>query len=336
MTIELYSNNRFENQNRASFFRAQWLLFNSRKKFGALYCLSTIAGLFCSPGILDLAGSQGEIQLLIQRTIPLPFITLLIAVGMYILNDLIDSDLDKANSKSSRPIPSGLVSKKQAGIFILLTNGSGILMSVITFNMATMLLVVPMTLIGILYSAPKIALMSRFLVKNISISLFYMLCAILGITFSYGTDIAINTPIVAVHSVIMLGIMIFVGSIVNDMGDIRGDKEAGRRTIPIVLGGEKTLKMLIILLASMSVISWMTFYANVAISDNNNNDKDSMGMIARPTAVTIVALLGLARIIKLRKRFEDMEFIRKQHKKWFPLHMVLQTGIIIGGLLSYL
>ena len=347
MTIQIYVNNRIERKTGTSFFHAQCLLFNSRRKFGLLYCLSTVAGLFCCPGILDLITSQGDIQLLIQRTVPLPFITLLIAVGMYVLNDLIDSDLDRANSKSSRPIPSGLVSRKQAWIFILLTNGSGIILSAITFNMATILLVVPMTLIGILYSAPKIALMSRFVVKNLSIALFYMLCAILGITFSYGIDGAINASIESIHSVIMLGIMIFVGSIVNDSGDIRGDKQAGRRTIPIVLGGEKTLKLLIILLASMPVLSWMMFYADIVIIDDNNrnnNDKDnprdssgdSLGKIAHPIAVSIVAFLGLARISKLGKRFEDMEFVRKQHKKWFPLHMVLQSGIIVGGFLLYL
>src|SRR5687767_12358893 len=109
-----------------SFFRSQLILFKSRKKHGLLYSVSTIAGLlFCIPGILGVMGSETQIQLLIQRTIPLPFITLMITAGMYILNDLVDADADKANSKN-RPIPSGLVSKKQAWSFILLTNGAAV------------------------------------------------------------------------------------------------------------------------------------------------------------------------------------------------------------------
>lgn len=38
----------------------------------------------------------------------------------------------------------------------------------------------------------------------------------------------------------MLAMMVFVTSPLNDLGDIKGDKEAGRRTIPIVLGKEHT------------------------------------------------------------------------------------------------
>ncbi|MGH9990550.1 MAG: UbiA family prenyltransferase, partial [Nitrososphaera sp.] len=175
----------------ASFFRSQLILFNSRKKHGLLYSVATAAGLFCIlPGILGVMGSEVEIHLLLQSTIPLPFITLMITVGMFILNDLVDLDLDKANSKN-RPIPSGLVSKKQAWSFIILTNGAavGMLTLIVTLNLANTILVVPMILIGILYSMPKkIAFMNRFLLKNISISLFYVLCIMLGISSSYGIE----------------------------------------------------------------------------------------------------------------------------------------------------
>src|SRR6266511_355699 len=140
-----------------SFFRSQLILFNSRKKHGLLYSVATAAGLFCIPGILGVMGSETQIQLLIQKTIPPPFITLMIAVGMYILNDLVDADADKANSKK-RPIASGLVSKKQAWSFIILTNGVAVgIMLIVKLDLASIILVVPMILIGILYSAPKIA-----------------------------------------------------------------------------------------------------------------------------------------------------------------------------------
>src|SRR5919107_4582733 len=243
----------------ASFFRSQFILFNSRKRHGLLYAVATAAGLFCIPGILGAMGSETEIQLLIQRTVPLPFITLMIAVGMYILNDLVDADVDKVNSKN-RPIPSGQVSKKQAWSFILLTNGAAVGMLILTLTLASVILVVPMILIGILYSIPKrIALMNRFMLKNVAIASFYMLCTMLGMTSSYGIELAINNPIVPIHTITMSGIMIFVGSTINDLGDIKGDKAAGRRTIPIVLGGENTVKMLIILLVSMPTISWMLY-----------------------------------------------------------------------------
>jgi geranylgeranylglycerol-phosphate geranylgeranyltransferase len=307
----------------ASFFRSQLILFNSRKRHGLLYSVATVAGLLCIPGILSVIDSETEIQVLIQRTIMLPFITSMIAVGMYILNDLVDVDLDKTSSKN-RPIPSGLVSKKQTWSFILLTNGAAVGMSIATFHPASIILVLLMILIGILYSTTRIALMNRFVLKNIAIASFYMLCTMLGITSSYGIDLAINNPVIPIHTVVMSGIMIFVCSIINDLGDTKGDKEAGRRTIPIVLGGKNTIKLMIILLSSMPAISWM-FYTTIleyyAIS------------IMNPIAVTVVVSIGLLRMTNIRKVFEHMELMRKQYKKWFPLLMILQLGLVLVTLL---
>jgi geranylgeranylglycerol-phosphate geranylgeranyltransferase len=312
-------------RDQASFFVSQIILFNSRKKHGLLYSVATAAGLFCIPGILSIMGSEAEIQLLIQRTLPLPFITLMIAVGMYVLNDLVDADIDKANSKN-RPIPSGLVSKKQAWSFIILTNVAAVGMLIVTFTLVSSILVVPMILIGILYSLPKkFALMNRFVLKNIAIALFYMLCAMLGFTSSYGIELAINNPSVAIHTMAMSGIMIFVGSTINDLGDIKGDKAAGRRTIPIVLGGENTVKMLIILLGTMPAISWMLYGIFV--------EHDSISTIMTPIAVTFVASLAILRMTNIRKVFEDMKLMREQHKKWFPLYMILQLGMVVGSFL---
>jgi 4-hydroxybenzoate polyprenyltransferase len=310
---------------RASFLCSQLILFNSRKKHGLLYSVATAAGVFCIPGILNVMDSETQIQILIQRIIPAPFITLMIAVGMYILNDLVDADVDKTNLKN-RPIPSGRVSKKQAWTFIMLTNGAALGILISTLAIDSIIFVMPMMLIGILYSTPKkIALMNRFVIKNIAIASFYMLCTMLGITWSYGIELAINNPIVAIHAITMSGIMIFVGSTINDLGDIKGDKAAGRRTIPIVLGGENAVKMLIILSVSMPAISWMLYATFV--------EHDSISTMMTPIAVTIVASLALLRMNNIRKMFEDMKLMREQHKKWFPLYMVLQFGMVVGSFL---
>jgi geranylgeranylglycerol-phosphate geranylgeranyltransferase len=309
-----------EARTRASFLRSQIILFNSRKKHGLLYSIATAAGIFCIPGILNIISSETNIQLLIQRILLTPLVTLMIAVGMYILNDLLDADVDKVNLKN-RPIPSGLVSKKQAWTFIMLTNGAALGILISTLPIASMIIVMPMMLIGILYSMPKrIALMNRFVIKNIAIALFYMLCSMLGITSSYGIELAINNPIVTIHTITMSGIMIFVGSTINDLGDIKGDKAAGRRTIPIVLGGKNTVRVLIILLVSMPVTSWIL---NVTFVE-----QDSVSTMITPIAVTIVASLAILRMTDIQKVFEDMKLMREQHKKWFPLYMVLQLGMV--------
>jgi geranylgeranylglycerol-phosphate geranylgeranyltransferase len=146
----------------------------------------------------------------------------------------------------------------------------------------------------------------------------------LGITSSYSIELAINNPIVAIHTITMSGIMIFVGSIVNDLGDTKGDKQAGRRTIPIVVGGENTVRMLVILLLMMPIISWMLYAKSVG--------QESITLFTS-IAVTGVTLLALLRIAKIKEVFEDMNLMREQHKKWFPLYMVLQSGMVVGSFL---
>jgi hypothetical protein len=84
---------------------------------------------------------------------------------------------------------------------------------------------------------------------------------------------------------------------------------------------------LIILLVSMPAISWMLYGTFV--------EHDSIStMMTTPIAVTIVASLALLRMTNIRKMFEDMKLMREQHKKWFPLYMVLQFGMVVGSFLS--
>jgi 4-hydroxybenzoate polyprenyltransferase len=306
-----------------SFARSQLILFQSRKKFGLLYSLATVAGLFCIPGVLGAMGAEtGAWSSYATQVIPLPLISLFIATGMYILNDLVDADLDRANGKK-RPIPSGLVSKRQAWGFILLTNAAAVALSVVTLNQASMLLVGPMLAIGIMYSAPKIALMNRFVIKNAAIAAFYMMCVLLGMTSSYGAGIVADNPMIAVHAMSTFGVMIFVGSIVNDLGDVKGDKAEGRRTIPIVMGGEKTVRLLMALLLAMCALSWMMY----GLLDGAS--------LSTSVAISIITVLALLRMTKMQKGLStmDAEYMRRQHKKWFPLHMVMQSSFVIAALL---
>jgi hypothetical protein len=46
-----------------------------------------------------------------------------------------------------------------------------------------------------------------------------------------------------------------------------------------------------------------------------------------------VASLALLRMTRIERVFEDMKLMREQHKKWFPLYMLLQSGNVAGSLL---
>jgi 4-hydroxybenzoate polyprenyltransferase len=304
-----------------TFARSQLVLFQSRKKFAFLYCLATVTGLFCIPGVLDaLSSPSPNLLVIMQMTLPLPAASLLITAGTYIMNDLVDADLDRANRKK-RPIPSGLVSKRQAGAFVALAFAAAVLLTLITFRPISLVIVALMLTIGITYSATKIALMKRFIVKTASISIFYILCALLGMTSTYNLGYAMDSPILVASVLLTLAIMVFISSTLNDMGDVDADRTAGRRTIPIVMGKDSTIKLMMILASSVLAMIW-AFYAASLVAG-----QASPIAAATTTAIAAVVLMTLA---KMRRGFQDAEFVRRQHKRLFPLQMAAHPSLISG------
>ena len=303
------------------YVRPQLVLFESRKKFAFLYCLATITGLFCVPGVVNaLSTADFDLFAIVRMSLPLPIASLLVTAGTYILNDLVDADLDKANGKK-RPIPSGLVSKKQALSFVALTFGSAILLTSITFSLISLVIISLMVGIGIMYSFPKIALMKRFVIKTASIAIFYILCALLGMTSVYNLDLALESPMQVVIVLLTLAIMVFISSTLNDMGDFDGDKSAGRRTIPIVIGKEKTIRLMTILAATVLLLTWGLYGAALATGK---------GSLIAALATTSIALLVLLTMIRMRKSLHNAEFMRSQHKKLFPLQMAMHPALILS------
>ena len=304
-----------------SFAKAQLVLFQSRKKFAFLYCLATVTGLFCLPGVFEaLASPTSNFLVLIQMTLPLPLASLLVTAGTYIMNDLVDADLDRANGKK-RPIPSGLVSKRQAWTFVALAFGAAVLLTVVTFSPISMVIVTLMLGIGVTYSLPPVALMKRFMIKTVSIAVFYILCALLGMTSVYNLDLAMDSPVLVASVLLTLALMVFISSTLNDMGDVDGDKAAGRRTVPIVLGKENTIKLTMVLAAGVLAITW-GYYLMALIAGHSRPVT-----VATTTAIASIVLMTLGR---LRKEFQNAEFMRSQHKKLFPLQLIIHPSLITG------
>lgn len=302
-----------------SFARSQLILFQSRMKWGIVYCLATIAGILLVPGAAGVFTSETEMIGAVQRIAPLPIISLLVTTGMFLLNDILDVELDRANGKN-RPLPSGQVTTRQGWIFIIWTNAAAVVLAIATANPLSMVLAVPMLAIGIMYSAPKIALDDRFVIKTSVIALYYVLCAALGFTALYGVDaIAINPAMIA-HAVIVLGGMRFISSVLNDTGDVDGDRAAGRRTIPIVIGKENTVRMTIGIALAIAIAS-AVFYA-----------VEGIGLILAVSTGVIATLLA-RRLANTLGGANDRDFVRKQHKRLLPFDLLFLVTLATGALL---
>jgi geranylgeranylglycerol-phosphate geranylgeranyltransferase len=313
-------------KSKAPFILSQLILFQSRKKWGTVYALATLVGLFCVPssGLALYETDIKNILASVSNGILLPASSFTIIIGMYVFNDLVDADLDRSNGKK-RPIPTGQVSKRDTWIFIILTNAMGILLASMTFNLASMIIALMIVSIGLMYSTPKVALKDRFMLKTLSIAVAMMLCAILGSSAYWDTkyihdNTNVGSFIMPLHAVLMLGTMIFVTSPVSDAADITGDTMAGRRTIPIVIGRENTIKMAILLTISMSAMSSLLYGLH------------TIGLVTT-VSVTLIAIMTMVYMIRSLKQLHYTKSVLDPRKKTMPLHIMLQSALIIGAIL---
>ncbi len=295
--------------------------------------LATLSGMFVSMGVFTPIGQGDVILTIILKNIPALAATFLIITGMYVLNDLVDADLDRS-SRKKRPIPSGRVTESQARIFVIITNVTGIFLALLTLNPYSITITLIIAGIGLMYSAPKICLKERFVLKTGSIAAASMLCFLLGSSYTFNSSGMVvhgfkdnighnDLPILAsTYGALMSGCIIFITSLLNDLGDVEGDRAFGRRTIPSVIGTKNTVILTIIIAAAMIFICMITF---CLLSYQT-------GLIS-PILVSIVAFFSAIKMAKVLKHLNDCEFIRKEHKKSIQWHLMLQTALIVGSLL---
>jgi geranylgeranylglycerol-phosphate geranylgeranyltransferase len=338
VNMEIISNLTSESVNRKekrqiSFATSQLLLLQSRRKWGIMYMLATISGMFIPIGVFAPIIDQGDlVSTIVLKNTPLLAATFLIITGMYVLNDLVDADLDRSSGKK-RPIPSGQVKETRALIFVIITNATGIFLAVLTYNPYSITITLIIVGIGLMYSVPKISLKDRFVLKTGSIAAASMLCLLLGSSYTFGNTgmviigfkchLSFAVPIlVAAYGALMSGCIIFITSLLNDLGDVEGDTAFGRRTIPSVMGRKNTVILTIIIATAMILIS--TTYSCLV--------PYKIGLIS-PILVSLVAGFSAIKMGKLLKHLNDCEFIRNQHKKSIQWHLMLQSALIVGSLL---
>jgi geranylgeranylglycerol-phosphate geranylgeranyltransferase len=320
----------------SSFLLSQVILLQSRKKWGIIFALATVTGILCTnPGIFVMgifdASQRGQedeviVWIFVSKLILLPLATFLTIVGMYVLNDLFDVDIDRANGKK-RPIPLRLVSKNQVWIFVALTNAIGFAIALFTYSLPNILIFLSLVAIGLMYSSPKVSLKDRLVIKTLSISIALVLCLLFGLTGIYNWTSdgkSLDELAVPLYAALMLGIMIFVTSPLNDLGDINGDRGAGRRTIPIVIGRKRTLKLSVFFSSTMIVLSWIFYCYSTS----------KIGIII-PLLTSLHATLTILTMGKMLANLDNMVFVRRfVLRKSMPLHILLQLLLIVGALLS--
>lgn len=171
------------------------------------------------------------------------FVVLVVTGAGNAINDYFDYKIDAIN-KPSRPIPSGRISRKAAGIYSISLFVIGIIVAFLTgiFLLGVIALLSSILMIYYAYDLKK-----RALIGNISISFLTGLCFVFG-------GIAVGEILTSIYLGFYAFLMTLAREIVKDMEDVEGDKEEGAKTFPIIYG----MKTSSILAASLMIIASIT------------------------------------------------------------------------------
>jgi geranylgeranylglycerol-phosphate geranylgeranyltransferase len=152
------------------------------------------------------------------------FVVFIVTGGGNVINDYFDHKIDAVN-KPTRPIPSGRISLKTAGIYSLLLFIIGIVVAFI-IGIIPGIITLLSSLVLVLYAY---TLKKSILIGNIIVSF------ITGLAFVFG-----GIVVGAIEASIYLGfyafLMTMAREIVKDMEDVEGDKKEGAKTFPIIYG----------------------------------------------------------------------------------------------------
>jgi len=236
---------------------------------------------------------------------------LLIALGIYISNDVADLKTDIINLVN-RPIAQGRVSENDALTLTATLYAAGLVLS-LTINIAVFILCLMGVVLGIFYSFSPIQLKKRFLLKQVAVATGGLISSLAG-----GAAVGKLSS-----SVLFAGFVFFTYAMavvpIVDLGDIIGNGREGRKTLPIVWGPEYTIRLAIAILAAI-IISSVVGYLQLGFN------------IALPILGSVACLSCIYVIYPLFNQWQNQAYCRRLINKITLFHFILQLGIALGSL----
>jgi len=168
-----------------------------------------------------------------------------------VVNDYFDHRIDAIN-KPERPIPSGRITLKTAGIYSISLFIIGII-TAFTINLLLGIIALLSTLLMVYYAYD---LKGRCIIGNLSISFLTGLCFVFG-------GVAAGEIITSIYLGFYAFLMTMAREIVKDMEDVEGDKEEGATTFPIIYGNKKASILAAFFMIISSLTSPILYYLGI-------------------------------------------------------------------------
>ena len=167
------------------------------------------------------------------------------------INDYFDHKIDAIN-RPERPIPSGRISLKIAGIYSLLLFAVAIIIGFV-IGILPGIIVFLSSLLMVYYAY---SLKTKCLIGNLSISF------LTGLSFVLG-GVVVNEITISIYLGFFAFLMTMAREIVKDMEDMEGDKMEGASTLPIVYGKSVSSKIAAFFMILASLASPVLYFLGI-------------------------------------------------------------------------
>ncbi len=246
--------------------------------------------------------------------------TVLIAAGGYVINDIFDQDTDSEN-KPSKVIVGNKISESLAyNLYVGLTIagvGIGFYLSNVIMKPGFATLFILIASLLYLYAT---SLKQMILIGNIIVALLLSFSVIIiGIYDLYPATYEGNQKDMGVLFSILLDyaffafILNFIREIVKDLEDINGDYNQGMNTLPIVLGVQRTSKVVFVL--SFIPLLILLYYTNEYFASNK---------------LFIATIYSLLMLVGPLLYFTIKSWNAKTKKEFHHLSLVLKFVLFFG------
>jgi len=252
----------------------------------------------------------------IKPVLMVVFAMICISTSVYLYNDIIDKEMDSINPiKQNRPIVSNMVSEKDVMKIIYLFGFIGLTITLFLNIYSFIFSFIYLFLFNI-YSYPKIRLKTKFLGKEFTIFLGWLLCsqvasyAIIG-SFSF----------LALFCAILIGFFaISVIPVFADSFDIDEDRLYGVKNLSVLLSWKRKMQLLIF---AFFVVMTMTPLTYVQFGFN----------IVMPIIVVAMSLIFLRFMFPIVNEFEQIKVMKV--KKIARIYFILLQILIALGSIKF-
>ena len=154
-----------------------------------------------------------------------------IEIGAFALNDLLDLKADKANKRKDRPLVTGQATPRQAMLIYKTSLPLGVLFAALA-NTNAFIIATAFAILSVAYS---------YSLKNLPAVGNAFIALAMAVPFVFGNYlVSSQTSLAALMLASIAFVFGFGREIAKSIQDVQGDKKAGRKTLPVVVGVEQS------------------------------------------------------------------------------------------------